>query len=101
MEHNQLWERLFLISSKDDFDSRAHPAREWIKESLSCVNQQNWTCLASLDADAEGLEQDVPAGAESGHGEGDEDQDQQPEDAPKNAAGAASLAHFESIFFSR
>ena len=43
----------------------------------------------------------MPAGAESGHGEGDEDQDQQPEDAPKNAAGAASLAHFESIFFSR
>ena len=41
----------------------------------------------------------MPAGAESGHGEGDEDQDQQPEDAPKNAAGAASLAHFESIFF--
>ena len=36
----------------------------------------------SFDAHCEGHDEDVPAGAEPGHGEAEEDEDEEPDDHP-------------------
>ena len=46
----------------------------------------------ALDAHGEGHDEDVPAGAEPGHGEPDEDEDEEPDDHPQRvrAVGAGA-----------
>ena len=55
----------------------------------------------SFDAHCEGHDEDVPAGAEPGHGEAEEDEDEEPDDHPQRiravGPGTGPGAHFDRL----